>query len=449
MAMLRPSRRVGVRCGRAAFLVACALLAGCGGLPEPDGIEAAIIEKSRGLSPLAPSRGQDARSTARNGLLRNPSVREAASRVSAGADEVRVQRAALFPGLSLSLGGGVGDAGSGDAALQLEASQLLFDNGNSKRAVRVADFDLQISYIAFQQAVDDALVDVLKAYDMVQMRRDLLEVYRKQLGALSELEKLVAARVERGAAASTDLLETRKRLQSAAFLVNDAELALAEAQDRLVLLSGQEQGGPVTMGSAVCKTRGETDDLRMARLERARAQLALETAEHARSPRISLKPLVRSEIGSDGLPVGLNLDVQSDLLKGGALSARVNAAHNSLMAAEAQLDVVQLEDDMAERALVRKLAVGERKTQMLNRQIALLSETRTLYRSQYFDMGTRQISELLDNEEEYYARQAELAELRSDIAGARLDCSKLGRSLRSNVGLEGNSLFGFPLSPDI
>ena len=158
---------------------------------------------------------------------------------------------------------------------------------------------------------------------------------------------------------------------------------------------------------------------------------------------------MRSEIGSSRLPVGLNLDIQSDLLQGGALSARENAERNSLTAAEARLDVVRLEDDLAERALLRSLAAGDRKTQMLNRQIGLLSETRALYRSQYFDMGTRQLSELLDNEEEYYARQAELAELRAELATTRLDCAARSRILRRELGLEGNSLYGFPLSTDL
>lgn len=185
MIQFRPFRTPG---SRASALIACILLAGCAGLPEPDGIEAAIIERSRGLAPLALAQGSDSRSTTRNGLLRSPSVREAASRVSASADEVRVKRAALFPGLGLSLGGGAGAAGSGDPALQLEASQLLFDSGNSKRTVEVADFDLEINYIAFQKAVDDAALELLKAYDDVQTRGELLDVYRKQMTALRELE---------------------------------------------------------------------------------------------------------------------------------------------------------------------------------------------------------------------------------------------------------------------
>lgn len=429
-------------------LATCISLAGCAGLPEPDGSEAEIIRKAEGLPALAPAEGQDVKSATRNGLLRSPSVREAASLVSASADEVRVQRAALFPGLSLSLGGGTGRASDGDPVAELKGSQLLFDGGNSQRAVKVADFDLQISYIAFQKAVDDAVLNLLQAYDAVQMQSELLTIYRKQLAALRELESLVAARAENGAVSSTDLLETRKRLQSAAFLVNDTELALGEAQDRLILLSGQSKGGYIRLPPPTCKVRGETDSLRIARLELARAQLVLDRAENARTPRVSLQPLVRGELGTNRFPVGVNLDVQSDLLQGGALTARVNAARNNLSAAEAKLAVIRLEDSLTERGLTRSLAAGNRKTDMLNRQIALLTDTRALYRNQYFDMGTRQLSELLDNEEEYYGRQAELVELRSELAKNRFECALRGRVLRRELELENSSIYGFPLTPD-
>src|SRR5690606_32638098 len=99
-------------------------------------------------------------------------------------DEVRVQRAALFLGLSLSMGGGVGEAGSGQPSLALIGSQLLFDGGNTKRAIKLADFDLQINYISFQKTVDETLQELLKAYDNVHTQTELLDVYRKQRKAL-------------------------------------------------------------------------------------------------------------------------------------------------------------------------------------------------------------------------------------------------------------------------
>ncbi|WP_306154317.1 TolC family protein [Roseovarius sp. MMSF_3281] len=428
---------------------ACLLLAGCVALPEPDGMEAALIERAESLAPLAPAKGNDTRSVARNGLLRNPAVREAASLVSASADEVRVQRAALFPALGMSVGGGVGSAGDGKAVAELAGTQLLFDGGNSKRAIKIADFDMQISYVTFQKEVDTALTDLLETYDEVQTLSDLLGVYRKQLDALGELEEFVASRAASGAVPSTDVLETRRRLQSAAFLVNDTELALAEARDRLILLSGQSRGGHIGISSPSCKSQDATDDVLLARLELGRAQLASEQAQNALNPSVALKPIVRAEAGTDRLPVGLNLDVQSDLLQGGALSAKAKAARNTLAAAKARVDAAGLEESLGERGLLRSLAAGKQKRELLERQISLVSETRELYRSQYLDLGTRQLSELLDNEEEYYSRKAELVQLQSELARTRLECAVRSGRLRSALGLEGTRIYGYPLADDL
>ncbi|WP_417271938.1 TolC family protein [Celeribacter halophilus] len=431
-------------------LVAAGLmLAGCAALPEPDGMEAALIERAKGLEELTFAKGENVQSVAHNGLLRNPEVREAANLISASADEVRVQRAEFFPSLGLSAGGGIGDAGDGKASMELEGSQLLFDGGKSKRAVKIADVDLQISYIEFQQKVDDTLIDLLEAYDTVQMNIELLAVYRQQLDARTELEALVTARAQNGAVSATDVLETQRRIRSAAFLVNETKLALAEARDRLTLLSGQSSGGRITLPASSCKARGATDDMRLARLELGRARLALASAEKALSPRVKLQPVVRGELGVDKFPVGLNIDIQSDLLKGGALTAKANQDRNTVAAAEARLAAVALEDQIEQNALERSLSAGRQKTELLQQQIALLSKTRDLYRSQYFSMGTRQLSELLDNEEEFYDRKAELVQLKSELLSDRVACAARSGQLRRTLGLEGKTLYGYPLTSDV
>lgn len=432
-----------------AAMTACLLLGGCVGLRGPEGTEAALIEKAASMPVLTSAKGTDVKSAARNGLLISPSVRQAASQISASADEVRVQRAALFPGLTMSANGGVSSTDSKNPSVSLTGSQLLFDGGIAKQAVQLADFDLQVHYIAFQKSVDEALKELLKAYDTVQMQRELLDIYKKQLVALTELDKLVAERSTSGAVSSTDHLDTRKRVQSAAFLVHDTQLALGEAQDRLLLLSGETKGGWINIHSKSCKAVSETDDLRIAELSLARMQVALAKAEKERMPRVFLKPVLGGELGVGKFPVGVNVDVHSDVLQGGALTAKANLARNNVAGAEAKLETTRLEDSLNERGLVRIIAAGERKTDMLKREIELLKTTRQLYRSQYFDMGTRQLTELLDNEEEYYGRQVELVQLRSTLSSARMNCAVRSRMLRQELGLEDHSIYGFPLSSDL
>jgi len=439
------SSEVNGRVVRASVLVLIAMLSGCIGLPDAGETETAIAARAEGLEPLSPSTGQDLKSVARNGLLRSPSVREAASKVSADADEVRVQRAALFPSLGIAVGAGVGNASSGDPAASLSGEQLIFNFGRTKRAVTAADLDLQISYIKFHQSVDEALVDIASAYDEVRMHAELLAVRRRQLSAMGELETLVAQRTESGAAASPDLLETRRRLQSAEFLLQDSELALAEARDRLIRLSGQPIGGSVSLAVGSCQEVGDTDDVTVAQLELAKAQVDLEQAEKARYPSVSVSPIARSELEDGSISVGLNLGVNSDFVQGGALTARFNAAQEALVGARAGVEDAKLESDLEARRLQREISADERRLSMLQRQIDLLAETRSLYRAQYFDLGTRQLTELLDNEEEYYNRQAELVETRSNLVSNQLDCAVQGDKLRQFLGLDESSIYDFPL----
>lgn len=431
---------------RICLTLAVAAVAGCS-LPKPDGTEAAIAAQAAGLPPLAPAKGSDPASAVRNGLLLDPAVRSAASKVSASADEIRVQRAAIFPSIGLSLGTGIGKAGQDTSSIDLTGRQLLADFGDTKRAVTVADLDLQIDYIAFQKAVDTSTVDVLEAYDAVRMYVLLLDVRQKQFAAMRDLQTLVAERTEIGAASSSDLLETRKRTQAAEFLVHDADLMLGEARDRLARLSGQSKGGKIpALKTGTCAPAGESDDLRIARLKLAKAEITLTRADKARLPRAYLEPVVRRSSDASGLSFGMNAGVSSDLLQGGALSARANAARNNRDSADAGISAARRDVDLDIGKLRREIAAAGRKTDMLQRQISLLEQTRALYRSQYFDLGTRQISELLDNEEEFYNRKAELIELDSELIVNKLDCATRDHSLRKVIKVDGTSLYGYPLT---
>ncbi|PIE14798.1 MAG: hypothetical protein CSA70_00850, partial [Rhodobacterales bacterium] len=68
-----------------------------------------------------------------------------------------------------------------------------------------------------------------------------------------------------------------------------------------------------------------------------------------------------------------------------------------------------------------------------------------LYRSQYFELGTRQISDLLDNEEEYYNVLADQVSLRSDLDELKLKCARRNATLRRVAGISNFTIYGLPL----
>lgn len=432
---------------RLTVVLAMTSLAACS-LPEPDGTEAALIEQASGKPALQDIPGRSPQAVARKGLLLSPEVRTAASSVSATADQVRIERAALFPSLGLSVRGGRGAASDGDATIELQGRQLLLDFGKTERAVTSADLDLQLNYIAYQEAVDTALFVTLEAYNDVLENVDLLNVRRQQLAAFRRLHDLVAEQTRVGAVASSDLLEARKSLQSAQFFVQDTELALAEARDRMIILTGQPRGGHVpSLPVGACVSPDDADDTRRAQLELARAELNLEDAERAREPRIFIEPVARQRIGEGGISTGVNVGVNSDLLQGGALSARVNAAQNQRDSADAGIGAARRTEQIDKNRLKREIAAAGQRRVMLDRQIALLRQTRRLYRDQYFDLGTRKISDLLDNEEEFYDRQAERIAVRSGLVANQLECAIREDKLRRKLGLTSSTLYGYALDP--
>ncbi|NPD17066.1 TolC family protein [Xinfangfangia sp. D13-10-4-6] len=426
----------------------CLLLAACSN-ELPDGAARLLMERADQQQALAPGNGSGAVDMVQRALVLHPDVRQKASLISAGIDQIRVERAAMFPSLGISLIGGFGTGGRGDPDIELGGQQMVMDFGRSKRAVKGADIELQISYLTFQKSVDAAAVETLTAYDDVNRLAEVLAIRREQLAEMQRLEALLAERIEAGATSAPDLLEARKRLQQVGFTVHDAELRLAEARDNLQRLTGLPKGGPLpALGGSCVLPQSGTDNLRMAKLQQARAILAHQEAERARLPRISLNPLASKPVAGGDTVLGVNVSVGSDLLQGGAISARARAAKSLQEASAAAVEAAQREETLTAHRLQRQIASGQQRMKMLTAQIALLTEVRELYRSQYFDLGTRQITDLLDNEDDFYTARAGLVETRSEIALSRVECAAADHSLRSAMQLEGRSLYGFPLAED-
>lgn len=441
-----PARRA--ICRQAAVLPLVLALAGCASGPPSETVRK-IGERGESLQPLAPGDGKGARGAVRSALLLDPEVREQASLTGANVDQIAVERAALLPSLSFGLVGGVGTAGAGDPDLELSGKQLLVDFGGTKRAVEAADVNLQIQYLKFQRAVDESIATGLVTYRQVAMLEEMVSVKAAQLAAMQDLHKLIAERIDIGASSAPDLLETRNRLERAEFELLDAKLELSETRDKLLRLSGQSRGGTIPDFPQNCTPPGgETDGLRIARLELVKARLNLEEAERARFPRISLNPLGRAAVGGGGISTGLNVGVESPLFEGGAIKARENAARNRRQSAEALVETEERNIRLDDLRLRRQISSLKEKRAMLARQIEILTETRDLYRSQYIDLGIRPITDLLDMEESLFGRQVELVEAKFDLQERLVECAARSKALRRDLGLTQFQLYGYPLTTD-
>ncbi|MBE0455286.1 MAG: TolC family protein [Roseovarius sp.] len=430
------------------FLPVAVILAACASGPPTENVRM-LGERAEQLQPLTADEGTDARSVVRNALLQDPAVRERASLIGASIDQIVIARSALMPSLRFGIVGGAGAARAGPASLELSGSQLLLDFGGTQRAVEAADVNMQIQYLQFQSRVDEAITEVLRAFGEVAMLEELTRTREEQLAVMQELRGLIAERTESGASPLPDLLEVRNRIERAEFNVLNARLELAEMRDSLLRLSGRSRGGTIPDFPQGCTPPGgETDELQIARLEHVKAELDLEDARRARLPRISLFPLGRLSVSGGGVSVGMNVGADAPLFEGGAIRARQNAARNRLQSVEAQVETAERNIRLDDLRLRRQISSLTERQAMLRRQINLQRQTRDLYRGQYFELGTRQMTDLLDAEETLFSRQIELIEANFESRLRSVECAARSKSLRRTLGLTTFQIHDYPLTTD-
>lgn len=431
-------------------LMATALLVAACGEYAPSPTAARITSLTADMPPLTAGEGAGLRDVLHRGLLADPQLREKAGLIGASIDQIAVERAALFPQLSLGVSSGIGAAGAGDGQLQVTGEQLVFDFGGTERAIAAADIDLQVQYQRFQTQVDASISHLLLTYRKIAKQEEVVSVKAAQLAAMRALHDSISRRIEIGAQARPDLLEVNGRLERAEFELLDARLELSELRDELLRLAATDQGGTIPDFPAQCLPQGGVSgDLLLAQLEQHAAALALKEAEAAANPGITLNPLARVDLGDGTVQTGLNLGLSTSLFDGGARTARVNQAQNRLGSADAALQLAERNMRLDARRLDRQIASARERQAMLQRQITLQTETVDLYQSQYLDLGTRQITDLLDAEETLYDRRVELVEARFAMQEHLVACAEHSGRLRPALDLTGYQLYGYPLDLDL
>lgn len=429
---------------------ALTVMAGCAG-DEPTGTAARLQQAAAERPEVSLSASGGAGTDAvRGALMRHPAIEEAANEIAASAAEVRVSRAALFPQLGLGATTGLttdDDDDDNDPALELTGSQVITDFGTTALSIDAADLDVLRNYVAFQQAVDDAAVETLTLMADVQRARALVPLRTEQLGAMRDLQGLVQQRRAAGATSEPDILETERRIQSAEFALFEAELAEAEAESALIEVSGIPFSGkmPSAPSGRGCRSGNLPDtSIQIARLDEAIAELTLEKTKRSHLPRIALEAVARQPTEGSAR-IGMNVNIDTRVFEGGARSARLDAAARSLQARKSGVARARQSDQLEQLRLTRELSAASQRQQMIGRQIGLLDEARELYRRQYFDLGTRDLVDLLDTEEDFFDLQADQIVSRHDEIALRWQCASRSNNLLPALGITEASLHGFPL----
>lgn len=383
-------------------------------------------------------------------LYQSPAIIGSAAAIREETGNIDVAKGGYFPMINGGVTGGLGDAD--DPSFVLSADQLLFDFGRTDRKVARADITAQEAVLTFQSDADEVLGDVLNAYAEFSRYRQNVEIDEERVGRLSELADLISQRATAGATTEPDVLAAQNSVEKARHDLLEMKSERDRAANQLREYSGpyavELQANLADVPGAcvpVQEVPGTLPEMLLARLEVAKAELAYEDARKARLPGVSAEVYGRQPLYDDGFRVGVNFNVLPTLFQGGAIEAGKKAAQEALAAAQSNLDQVRRTATLDALDAGTAMTNARELIASSTRQTELLDKTRVLYRSQYFDMGTRSLTDLLNAEEDYYDALISRSDSERDLDVALLQCHLVNGTLRSALGLSQMTLYGYPI----
>ena len=383
-------------------------------------------------------------------LYQSPAMIERAAQIREATGNIDVAKGGYLPAISGGVTGGVGDAS--DPSFVLSADQLLFDFGRTDREVARADLTAQEAVLNFQSDADQVLTDVLAAYAEFSRYRRNVKIDQERVKRLTELSDLIDQRASAGATTQPDVLAAQNSVEKAHHDLLEMQSERDRAANQL-----REYSGPfaVNLNVDLLQVPGECTpppsvpdtlpEVALARLQIAQAQLEYEDARKARLPGVSAEAYGRQPLYDEGFRVGINFNVLPTLWQGGAIEAGKKAAEEALAAARARLDKVRQSASLDALDAGTAMTNARELIASSTTQTKLLDQTRALYRSQYFDLGTRNLNDLLDAEEDYYDALIARSNSERDLDVALLQCHLAGGTLRSALGLSEMTLYGYPI----
>lgn len=427
------------------------LLGGCAGKPAPDPLSTASVPldttRPAGSTEAIGSDTAPASAALLNGPVTfeaavqravswHPAIAETMSRLRQQEASVREAEAAYLP----TLGWGIDSAydnepGGGYRPLvNLTGSQMIYDFGKVSGEVDVAQAGVEERRTRVLAAIDSLARETAYAAIEIKRAESLRSVAEDQLADTQDILELVAARTEKGANTRSDLLQAESRVDAAEATLLETEAQLRRSKAILAALLGAE--GDVDLAGAIPSWLDKTclqsepewssmPAIMQARAEQeaAEAQLGLSRAEAL--PTLSLDGQVGTDItalGSEEPEYSIGLNISGNLYNGNASAARKDAAIHALAASKANIARTRVEirrsllEASSQVDSLKKLAIS------LGERIDTMSQTRKLYETQYIDLGTRTLLDLLNSAQELHAVRLDLRNVRHDIHTLSVDC---------------------------
>lgn len=440
------------------------LIRAAGTLParsRPPGYPAADIDKTD-------TQSLDWREAIAIAVNRYPSITSALGTLAQQGELVNVAHAGYLPKLKGGITSGEqGEYGSGQVAT-LGLTQMLYDFGKTRSAVDRERAGVRREQAIVLQSIDDVIEQTAQALIEVHRYQVLRESANTRIEALRKVQEITELRAEAGAATRSDPVQARARVEAAQAHLFEIGSQLQQWRGRLMTYLGpgglpvEVQEAPRGLLDNGGVQMGE-DELRrlpqvlVAEAERAMAEADLENARAQRYPTISFEANANKRMGPAGNRYeqiyGKStystafISMNSSLYQGGALAAQSRASANALAAADAKLEAARLTATDELRTYGERIEGLKRRIGVLEERVRSITETRELYWDQYLSLGTRNVLDLLNAEQEISQSVEDLANARHDLWMAQLGWLVTAGLAREVFGLNNTRVQGVELLP--
>lgn len=416
-----------------------------------DQIRSPVREKSEHKGPLS------LETAVRKVVNWHPAVTETIGRLRQQTESVNEARAGYLPSLSWGLDSSYDRSDRYSPDLNLSVSQMLYDFGKVDNRVKIATAGIAGRKSQVLMAVDDLAREAAYAVIEIQRNRALRAVANDQIVDVKAILELVRSRTDKGASTRSDLLQAEARVQAAEATRLEIEGQLSRWEAVLSNLSGINGGVVVTDAvpgwlSSSCSATdfdwSRVPAVMQAEADRKAAAAQIDLAKAEGLPTLSLDAGIGvdvTELSSFDPDYTVGLKVSGSLYNGGATSARRNMAVQALgasQAAEARARVDIL-GNLTEAS--SQISSKESLRRSLSARQSTMRQTRDLYRTQYVELGTRTLLDLLNADQELHAARFDISNIQYDLHRLNIDCTYSAGRMREAFGIEGQTIQGLSL----
>ncbi len=397
----------------------------------------------------------------------HPLVRNARSQVLQAGEGVDAARAGYYPRIRAGVNARAGNStisGYDSRDIQraeLTLSQTLYDFGKVGSQVEQARGAQGVAQARVLLSLDEVVRNTAEAWIEVRRQEAMVNVAQDLVDAVEDLARLAREREDKGASTYSDTVQARARVDAARVELLTAQSQVRRWRTTLMHWIGggtpPEVGGEplagldgACAGAAAAMTAGggpvaplrDASSVQVAEAQLAVARAGAEVARTQLLPTLSVDATAGRALNdrsrtvdgrSNDASVMLNFSVP--LYEGGRLQADRRAAEHAVAAARAALEQAQLNVDQGGQDAVLEWRKFASRLKVQAGREESMRVTRTLYREQYLQLGTRSLLDLLNAEQEYYGARSDQIDNTHEMLRLGVECLYYAGRLREAFGV--------------